>query len=111
MKRRGFTLIELLVVIAVIALLMAILMPEHTNSPPIFENGTGGSGMMQRYCINRHHGCINAVFVDFSVRRVGLKELWTLKWHKAFDTTGPWTKAGGAVTDDWPQWMQALKEY
>jgi len=45
------------------------------------------------------------------VRRVGLKELWTLKWHKAFDTTGPWTKAGGAVTDDWPQWMQALKEY
>jgi len=86
-------------------------MPEHANTPPVLENGTGGTGMMQRYCIDRHHGCINAVFVDFSIRRVGLKELWALKWHKAFETTGPWTKTGGAVTDDWPQWMQPLKEY
>jgi len=51
--------------------------------------------MMERYCINRHEGHINAVFLDFSVNKVGIKELWMLKWHKAFNTAGLWTKAGG----------------
>jgi len=86
-------------------------MPKHTNAPPIFDNGTGGSGMMERYCINRHEGHINAVFVDFSVSKVGIKELWTLKWHKAFNTAGPWTKAGGVLPEDWPEWMRRFKEY
>jgi len=86
-------------------------MPQHTNEPPALENGTGGSGMMQRYCIDRHEGYVNAVFVDFSVGKVGLKELWTLKWHREFDTTGPWTKAGGVQPDNWPQWMRGFKDY
>jgi hypothetical protein len=42
---------------------------------------------------------------------VGLKELWTFKWHKEFDQTGPWTAAGGAISSDWPEWMQNLKDY
>ncbi len=33
--------------------------------------------------------------MDWSVRKVGLKELYTLKWHKSFNTRGPWTQAGG----------------
>jgi prepilin-type N-terminal cleavage/methylation domain-containing protein len=86
-------------------------MPQHTNTPPTLENGTGGNGMMQRYCIDRHEGNNNAVMVDFSVRRVGLKELWTLKWHRAFDTGGPWTLAGGAMPDAWPEWMKNQKAY
>jgi prepilin-type processing-associated H-X9-DG protein len=81
------------------------------NTPPSFENGTGGSGMMQRYCIDRHNGQVNAVFVDFSVHRIGLKELWTLKWHKEFDTAGLWTRAGGALPEDWPEWMRQFKDY
>jgi len=28
-------------------------------------------------------------------RRVALKELWTLKWHKTFNMRGPWMRAGG----------------
>lgn len=86
-------------------------MPNHTDNPPVNENGTGGSGMMQRYCIDRHDGRNNAIAVDFSVRKVGLKELWTLKWHRQFDTTGPWTLAGGAMPDAWPQWMKNFKAY
>lgn len=86
-------------------------MAMDTNSPPVFETGTGGSGMMQRYCINRHKGHINAVFVDFSVRKAGLKELWTLKWHREFNTTNAWTRAGGARPEDWPEWMQGFKDY
>ncbi len=66
---------------------------------------------MGRYCCNRHEGNINAVFVDFTVRKVGLKELWTLKWHKSFNTAGPYTLAGGVQAGDWPDWMRSFKEY
>jgi hypothetical protein len=66
---------------------------------------------MGHYCINRHEGSVNSVFLDFSVRRVGLKEMWTLKWHRNFDTTGPWTTAGNVQPSDWPQWMKNLKDY
>jgi len=45
------------------------------------------------------------------VRKVGLKELWTLKWSKYFDTSGPWTKAGGVAPEDWPAWMRGFKDY
>ena len=62
-------------------------------------------------CINRHSGGINAVFLDWSVRKVGLKELWTLKWHRQSNTAGPWTKAGGAGPEDWPAWMRGFKDY
>ncbi len=86
-------------------------MPQHDNTPPTLENGTGGSGMMQRYCVDRHNGLNNAVAVDFSVRKVGIKELWTLKWHRKFDTSGPWTLAGGAQPDAWPEWMRNFKQY
>ena len=39
-----------------------------------------------------------------------MKRLWTLKWHRQFDTSGPWTKPGGVQTEDWPQWMAGLKD-
>jgi len=63
------------------------------------------------FSIDRHNGGINSLFLDFSVRKVGLKELWTLKWDKEFDTAGPWTRAGGVLPEDWPQWMRSFKDY
>jgi len=51
-------------------------------------------------CINRHDAAINGVFLDFSIREIGLKELWKLRWHRSFDINGPWTKAGGVTPDD-----------
>ena len=62
-------------------------------------------------CINRHNGGINVLFLNWSVRKAGLKELWTLKWHRQYDTAGPWTKAGGVQPEDWPKWMQKFKDY
>jgi prepilin-type N-terminal cleavage/methylation domain-containing protein/prepilin-type processing-associated H-X9-DG protein len=62
-------------------------------------------------CINRHHGGVNTLFLDWSVRKVGLKELWTLKWHRQYDTAGPWTKAGGVQREDWPSWLRGFKDY
>lgn len=56
-----------------------------------------------RYCVNRHGGTMNMVFCDLSARRVGLKELWKLKYHPLFDTNrGP----GG----EWPTWMRKFKD-
>jgi len=42
---------------------------------------------------------------------VGLKELWTLKWHRKYETAGPWTRGGGVQPSDWPDWMSELKDY
>ncbi len=66
---------------------------------------------MQRICIDRHDGATNVAFLDWSVRRVDLKELWTLKWHKTYKTDGPWTKAGGVAPTDWPEWMRRYRDY
>ncbi len=62
-------------------------------------------------CINRHEGALNVLFLDTSVRRVGLKGLWTLKWSYRFNTNGRWTKAGGVKPDEWPQWMRKFTDY
>jgi len=84
--------------------------PGSNDRPPIRTN-FGGSGGMQNFCINRHGRYINSLFLDWSVRRIGLKELWTLKWHEEFNMSGPWTKAGGVLPSDWPQWMRKFKDY
>lgn len=62
-------------------------------------------------CINRHNGGVNALFMDWSVRKVGLKELWTFQWHRDYDTAGPWTTAGNVQPSDWPAWMRSFKDY
>ena len=73
--------------------------PDHKSD---FEN---------RCVINRHNGGINMLFMDWSVRKVGLKELWTLKWHRYFNTANRLTKAGGVRREDWPEWMRKFKDY
>ena len=81
---------------------------KHLNAePPPRGEGSG----RQTFCINRHNGYINGLFMDWSVRKIGLKELWTLKWDKESDTAGPWTKAGGALPGYWPHWMRGFKDY
>jgi len=92
--------------------------PLDEDNPPEYEQWVWGEEM-NRYCINRHNGFINACVVDWSVRRVGLKELWTLKWHREFNINGPWTIAGfggnetacAAVWDEAAPWMSKFPEY
>jgi len=73
----------------------------------IYEMGSSSFDV----CVNRHDGFVNYLFSDWSVRKVGLKELWTLKWHREYDTAGPWTIGGGVQPSDWPQWMRHFKDY
>ena len=82
-------------------------MHSNTWTPPRVE----GVGQNQDFCINRHNEHINGLFMDWSVRRIGLKELWTLKWYEDYNTAGPWTKAGGVQPSDWPPWMRKFKDY
>ena len=82
--------------------------PRDRDRPPMVELL---GGQMAPFCMNRHNGHINGLFLDWSVRKVGLKELWTLKWHQKFDTANPWTKAGGVQPSDWPEWMRKFKDY
>jgi prepilin-type N-terminal cleavage/methylation domain-containing protein/prepilin-type processing-associated H-X9-DG protein len=90
--------------------------PLDTDTPVAqpFDYGWGDKGTtgeMNQFCIDRHNGSVNFAFADWSARRVGLKELWTLQWHRAFKVNGPWTKMGGVAPDDWPQWLRKYKDY
>jgi len=91
--------------------------PDDVDFPPEYEGHTGSTtghwrdDNVRRVCLNRHNAATNIVFLDITVRRVGLKELWTLKWHENYNTMNVWTKAGGVRTEDWPQWMKSFKEY
>ncbi|MBN2560317.1 MAG: type II secretion system protein [Phycisphaerae bacterium] len=96
--------------------------PWETDEPPAYEEDftiTGSDNpwepfhnTIKRACFDRHGGgTVNVAFLDGSARRVGLKELWTLKWYRQYDTAGPWTKAGGVLPEDWPQWMRRFKDY
>ena len=81
--------------------------PEAWDKPPpedgVFNFGLGDN--MRRFCMDRHNGFVNCLFLDFTVRKVGLKELWRLKWHKE------WTKDAAAEgTPQWPDWMNRFKD-
>jgi len=71
----------------------------------------GTAGEMNQFCIDRHNGWTNLAFADWSARHVGLKELWTLKWHREYNISGPWTKRGGVQPTDWPQWLKKYRDY
>jgi hypothetical protein len=87
--------------------------PLETDEPPQHESEIGADwyNHIRRFFANRHEGRQNGVFLDCSVRRIGCKELWTLKWHREYDINGPWTMAGGVTPSDWPDWMRNLKDY
>ena len=85
---------------------------DHMEPPDYNGQWEGVDAEMNHFCIDRHKaGTINVLFLDWSVKKVGLKQLWTLKWHREFDTNGPWTTAGGVQQEDWPEWMRNFKDY
>jgi hypothetical protein len=82
--------------------------PESDAIPDAY---TTGRKKDNGACINRHDGFVNGLFMDWSVRKVGLKELWTLKWQRRYNTANRWTRAGGVRPEDWPEWMRGFKDY
>jgi len=87
--------------------------PFETDEPPEFAGAMISFNMtsnMQRFCLNRHHATVNCLFMDSSISKIDLKHLWLLKWHRNYNTDGPWTRAGGVTGEDWPEWMRGLKD-
>jgi prepilin-type N-terminal cleavage/methylation domain-containing protein len=87
--------------------------PDDDDTPPEYDGWQNRSDTdaMNRFCLNRHDGFINAAFIDFSVQRVGLKQLFTLNWHRGFNRVNRWTKTGSVQPSDWPEWMRKFKDY
>ena len=60
--------------------------PENTDLVfPDIKHGWGPHAygyFMGRFCIDRHRHAINMAYVDGSVRRVPLEDLWKQKWNK-----------------------------
>lgn len=62
---------------------------------------------MGHFCINRHQGHINVIFMDYSIRKVPLKRLWRLRWHRKY----PLSAAPPADWNDPDHWMHGLPNY
>lgn len=75
---------------------------KKSESPPPYEGYqyVKPDQQMARVCMNRHEGAINMLFVDGSLRSVGLKELWDLRWHTQWDKS--------ERDPIWPEWMERL---
>jgi prepilin-type processing-associated H-X9-DG protein len=78
--------------------------PLVTDEPSQYETDfwTPNMNEMQRFCVSRHNGAINMLFLDFSLRKIGLKHLWRQSWHRTFDLEAPLPL--------WPAWMQNFKD-
>ena len=74
--------------------------PQENETDP--WNGVNAD-CMQYFCLNRHSGKTNGAFLDSSVRQIGLKELWKLKWHRDYKVDDP--------LPVWPEWMRSFEEY
>lgn len=91
--------------------------PTHFDAPPQTQNeaatnpNVSMTNSMRPFCIPRHGEFIHGVFMDWSVRKLGLKELWTLAWNPDFNVNGPFTRAAGMQPQDWPAWMRRFKDY
>ena len=71
--------------------------PEYEGSQQVRHDP---GKQMQRVCMNRHGGAVNMLFIDNSVRHVGLKQLWNFKWNPVYDLS--------AGDPRWPEWMNRL---
>ncbi|MHC4336395.1 MAG: type II secretion system protein [Planctomycetota bacterium] len=85
--------------------------PIPEDQPPESARAiwTPGEQEMRRACIQRHGDFVNGLFMDWSVRRIGLKELWEIWWHRG------WPEDRLAAGEpDWnfgTGWMLPMKSY
>ena len=83
--------------------------PEPSDEPPPSKEWIQANGWepdnneMKRSCHYRHGRFVNANMLDLSAKAIGLKELWTTKWHRQWPTTCD-------HLPEWPAWMADLPE-
>jgi len=77
--------------------------PTEYNIPPQVQGKQEDYSGMSVFCLDRHNGGPSMLFLDTSSRKVGLKELWRLRWHRKWDK--------GIHMPSWPDWMRKYKDY
>lgn len=70
--------------------------PSINDTPPPEEGKHTNN--MSIFCVPRHSGRLNMLFMDKSVQKIALAKLWSLRWHTQ------WRE----MQQDWPQWMMEL---
>ena len=74
--------------------------PRHTDRPSTERDKWRGYGQgMAHFCIDRHDLAVNVLMLDWHVKRVSLKQLWKLKWHRNYNVNH---------RPAWPSWMRDL---
>ncbi len=81
--------------------------PQEHDFPPRWSNDiypADGSDddEIRSFCLDRHSAAVNCVYLDLSVRKVGLKSLWVQKWHRQ------WSLPPDPLPE-WPTWMSNFK--
>ena len=76
--------------------------PEDDDTPQPNEDDflINDAESMRYFNMNRHNGATNLIFMDFSYRKVPLKQLWRLQWNKNFNIA--------RQSPPWPDWMANL---
>ncbi|UCF43491.1 MAG: hypothetical protein JSV99_00770 [Planctomycetota bacterium] len=73
--------------------------PEYDGQP---WGPSSSYSSMVRVCINRHEGSINSAFLDASARKVPLKCLWKLRWHRFYNPYhGPTEEEFNSAGNGW----------
>jgi prepilin-type N-terminal cleavage/methylation domain-containing protein/prepilin-type processing-associated H-X9-DG protein len=90
--------------------------PWHKDRPPeydgqIYFSEPSDENEMRNFCINRHNEAVNGLFADWSARRIGLKELWELRWHREWnkDNEAPPAEFWDPKYSD--HWMRHMTNY
>ncbi|MGA2322632.1 MAG: prepilin-type N-terminal cleavage/methylation domain-containing protein [Sedimentisphaerales bacterium] len=77
--------------------------PDNGDSANIIKGAELVGSDTSIWCIDRHNGGINMSFMDLSIRKVGLRELWKLQWHRSYNTL--------ITPTDWSPWLKTYPEF
>ncbi len=82
--------------------------PLYNDTPVTHKGWVAGGSLaagMSNFSIPRHPGRtpVDMTFLDTSVRSVGIKQLWTLKWSRSFNTSYE------TSLNSWPAWMNGYQ--
>lgn len=82
--------------------------PRYSDPPPQYNGdhdySTTTQANMKRFCMDRHEMSVNMLMMDWSVKRVGLRQLYTIPWHRT------WKKTMNKEIR-WPDWLENAKDF
>jgi prepilin-type N-terminal cleavage/methylation domain-containing protein len=91
--------------------------PHRWDMPPEYDGQAwpGGQGSdrdeIRRLCMNRHNGYVSGAFLDYSARKIGIKELWEVQWSKEWFRSSDSDLTPDRTKPIWPSWMLNFKDY